>query len=193
MRMAMIKHEETFREQVSELHRLYEIQKILMKNLEQNPWSLKSTNALSQSSKLKLDLERPADEYIAALNRSDRAVEILDESEIELTLGPSCYSTRRKKPSETPSKSDSPSFSSSSTGSSHINRTSKIRETREESAGKCVGGRKLSNLRQVPEVNLGCQIGSNSNNSTVNLEDQLRQERLKQPPWFFQVLSLNMT
>ncbi|XLS44233.1 hypothetical protein HN51_001098, partial [Arachis hypogaea] len=34
MKMAMLKHEQTFREQVYELHRLYRIQKILMKNIE---------------------------------------------------------------------------------------------------------------------------------------------------------------
>ncbi|XP_021714433.1 uncharacterized protein LOC110682409 [Chenopodium quinoa] len=33
MRMAMLKHEETFREQVSELHRLYRIQKVLMESV----------------------------------------------------------------------------------------------------------------------------------------------------------------
>ncbi|OIT39361.1 PREDICTED: uncharacterized protein LOC109238193 [Nicotiana attenuata] len=33
MKMAMVKHEETFREQVYELHRLYHIQKILMKTI----------------------------------------------------------------------------------------------------------------------------------------------------------------
>jgi len=34
MRMAMLKHEETFREQVSELHRLYRMQKVLMQSVQ---------------------------------------------------------------------------------------------------------------------------------------------------------------
>ncbi|MED6196013.1 hypothetical protein PIB30_043200 [Stylosanthes scabra] len=34
MRMAMLKHEQTFKQQVYELHRLYRIQQALMKNME---------------------------------------------------------------------------------------------------------------------------------------------------------------
>ncbi|XP_016475605.1 uncharacterized protein LOC107797248 [Nicotiana tabacum] len=54
MKMAMVKHEETFREQVYELHRLYQIQKILMKTISSSQQHINE-----------------------------------DESNIELTLGPS--------------------------------------------------------------------------------------------------------
>lgn len=178
MRMAILKHEETFREQVYELHRLYQIQKTLMKNVEngrvvqvtQRGWNMKNAISLAQATnhlkdtqkkpEIKFDLERPAEEYSAESDGDE--VEIIDESEIELTLGPSSYYNRRKRV-DTPLTSDSGhSLSSSSTVSSHINKT-----TREDSSGM--------------------------RNSFDDLAERSSQERLKQPPWPFQVLSLNMT
>jgi len=197
MRVAMLKHEETFKEQVYELHRLYRIQKMLMKNIESSRPNGRSQELRNLKNKRsdhaqhkpqrKLDLERPAEEYIGESD-GDGVLEIIAESEIELTLGPSSYN-RRKKP-ETPLTSDSgPSFSSSSTGSSHINRTNswthqRIDTTREELNGYKVG------LVKVPDMTSGCHSRSTNN---IDVEEQLRQERLNQPPWFFQVLSLNMT
>ncbi|KAF5738247.1 hypothetical protein HS088_TW13G01143 [Tripterygium wilfordii] len=113
MRMAILKHEETFKEQVYELHRLYRIQKLMMKNIARNrPANGRSQQLWKSKSQIKLDLEQPGEENYGDL-------EIIDETEIELTLGPSTYN-QRKKP-DTPLTSDSgPSFSSSSTGSSRI-------------------------------------------------------------------------
>ncbi|KAF5736211.1 hypothetical protein HS088_TW14G00347 [Tripterygium wilfordii] len=164
MRMAMLKHEETFKEQVYELHRLYRIQKLLMKNIASNrPPNGRSQQLWNSNAKIKLDLEQPAEENYGDL-------EIIDETEIELTLGPSTYNRRKK--SDTPLTSDSgPSFSSSSRGSSRMNRTSSLTPPRTTRA-----------------------ILQGSKSSTVDVEEQLRQERLQQtPPWLFQVLSLNMT
>uniref|UniRef100_A0A2P2J6Y8 Uncharacterized protein LOC105116401 n=2 Tax=Rhizophora mucronata TaxID=61149 RepID=A0A2P2J6Y8_RHIMU len=200
MRVAMLKHEETFKEQVCELHRLYRIQKILMRKIEgncrpssgsQELWNAKTfknsnhAHDRQQKSTLKLDLEKPAEEYVAESN-DDRVLEFMDESEIQLTLGPTSYNRGRKKP-ETPRTSDSgPSFSSSSTGSSHINRTSQgTQQTTSYSPGQgfCNGGLVV----QVnPEMALDCQVAS-KNDSEV--EEQPIQERPKQPPWIFQVLS----
>ncbi|KAK4584829.1 hypothetical protein RGQ29_022494 [Quercus rubra] len=198
MRMAMLKHEETFKQQVYELHRLYQIQKMLMKNMEssrpngwnQELWNLKNELSFNQTNhnrgaqqkpQRKLDLEQPAEEYIAESD-GNGVLEIIDESEIELTLGPSSYN-RRKKP-ETPLTSDSgPSFSSTSTGSSHINRTSSY-TTRQELNGH------EPRLVQVPDMTLRYQSRSRNN---IDVEEQLRQDRLTQPSWFFQVLSLNTT
>ncbi|XP_004509078.1 uncharacterized protein [Cicer arietinum] len=188
MRMAMLKHEETFKEQVYELHRLYRMQKILMQNMEarrgvevkeQQEWYLKSAISLTQNAnhktlqkkaQIKFDLERPAEEDIA--ESDNEGLENIDETEIELTLGPSSYINRSKKV-ETPVTSYSGhSLSSSSTGSSDINKTRRSRthhhhHQREESHGI---------IRK-----------------SFDIEEQLRQERLKQSPWFFQVLNLNMT
>lgn len=189
MRMAMLKHEETFKEQVYELHRLYRIQKILMQNMEarrgvelsEREWYLKNAISLThkgaqEKAEMKFDLERPAEEHIA--ESEDGVVEVIDESEIELTLGPSSYNRRKKV--ETPLTSDSGhSLSSSSSGSSHINKT------REDSSGSII------RLVQVPgSTTTGCQNGIRN---SFDIEEQLRQERLKQSPWLFQVLNLNMT
>ncbi|KAJ6412953.1 hypothetical protein OIU84_005883 [Salix udensis] len=186
MRMAMLKHEETLKEQICELHRLYRIQKIMMRNIESSrpnernqelwrysrPSQSNLARDMQQKSKVKLDLEWPAEDCVAESN-ADRIVE---ESEIQLTLGPSSYDTR-KKPETPPLSSDSgPGRSSTSTGSSHLDRTK-----REELRG-CESG-----LFQVPGMAMGYQSESSS-----GVEEQLRQERLKQPPWLCQVLSLNM-
>ncbi|CAK8562507.1 unnamed protein product [Lathyrus sativus] len=187
MRMAMLKHEETFKQQVYELHRLYRIQKIMMQNMEakrsvevkEQEWYFRNAINLTQNAnhhkdtqekrtQIKFDLERPAEEHIAESD-DDEGIEIIDETEIELTLGPSRY-TRSKK-GETPITSDSGrSLSSSSSGSSDINKIRRYmtHTKREESSG----------------------IIRNS----FGIEEQLRQqERLKQSPWFFQVMNLNMT
>ncbi|XP_061338953.1 uncharacterized protein LOC133285696 [Gastrolobium bilobum] len=117
MRMAMLKHEETFKEQVYELHRLYRIQIILMKNMEasrgidvnQRGWSFKNAifgkfkNAISltqgghkkgaqKNPKMNIDLENPAREDIAESD-CDGNLEIINETEIELTLGHSSYNS----------------------------------------------------------------------------------------------------
>lgn len=188
MKMAMLKHEETFREQVYELHRLYQIQKNLMKNIAssrtigENPSSLNhigDRHIFQQKPDQNFDLERPAEAYTMELD-DNGAVEIEEEAHIELTLGPSSFHRRRK--SQTPLTSDSGlSFSSSSSGSSHIK---KIDRTR-----KGLNMPKWG-LVEVPESNPSFLSGRRNNS---NEEDQLRQDRLKESPWLFQVLSLNMT
>lgn len=200
MKMAMLKHEETFKEQVCELHRLYRIQKILMQNMEarrgvevsEREWYLKNALSLTHNKgaqekpEMKFDLERPSEEHIA--ESEDGVLEVIDESEIELTLGPSSYNRRKKV--ETPLTSDSGhSLSSSSSGSSHINKTrchGSHTTTREDSSGSII------RLVQVQgSTTPGCQSGRIRN--SFDIEEQLRQERLKQSPWLFQVLNLNMT
>lgn len=192
MRMAILKHEETFKEQVYELHRLYRIQKIMMRNIasSKNGRGLNQTKtfgSIHQKSIVKLDLERPGEEYVAESN-GDREVELIDENEIELTLGPTKYN-RRKKP-ETPLTSDSgPSFSSSSSGSSHINRTGYLNHQMAVKGREALNGQSLG-IVQVSDMTLGYQSGSKN---SFLVQDKFRQGRLKQPPWFSQVLSLNTT
>lgn len=161
MKMAMLKHEQTFKEQVYELHRLYQIQKMLMKNMQNQE------NVCFNYQQQKLDLDQPAtkeydqDHVTETLN--DQEIEE-DECEIELTLGPTSFNRRRRTTNKPESSDSVPSFSSSSTGSSHIKRIERI--TRENSSF-------LS--------------GSRRNNSSSS------DRSLKQPPWMYQVLSLNMT
>ncbi|KAJ6304764.1 hypothetical protein OIU76_002097 [Salix suchowensis] len=180
MRMAMLKHEETLKEQICELHRLYRIQKIMMRNIESSrpnernqelwrysrPSQSNLARDMQQKSIVKLDLEWPSSEDCVAESNADRIVE---ESEIQLTLGPSSYDTR-KKPSPPLSSDSGTGRSSTSTGSSHLNRTK-----REELRGCELG------LFQVPGMAMGYQ------NESSGVEEQVRQ-----PPWLCQVLSLNM-
>lgn len=133
------------------------------------------------NSRTRFDLEHPAD---------DDDAEFIDESEIELTLGPTKYMSRKKH--GTTSDSGPNSFSSSSTESaSHMNNNS----SRPSSSSMAKNqrdefiGRELR-LLQATDTTMGYQNGSKNN--VVELEEQFRQERLKHP-WFFQVASMNMT
>ncbi|XP_057960360.1 uncharacterized protein LOC131152621 [Malania oleifera] len=209
MKMAMLKHEETFKKQVYELHCLYQTQKTLMKNFESsmpNRRSLEiwdSKNGIGscqnfsnsnhhrdteQKQRKKLDLERPAEEYIAGSD-GDEMQEIEDESEIELTLGLSSYNPRKKAADTTLTSDSGPSFSSSSTGSSHTRRTSPGTQQRTITAKEELNSSGWGHM-QVNDMNPGFQSGRKI---SIDVEEQLRQERLKQPPWLFQVLGLNMT
>ncbi|CAJ1929347.1 unnamed protein product [Sphenostylis stenocarpa] len=137
MRMTMLKHQYTFKEQVYELHRLYRIQKILMKNMDANRgievnqrgWNLKNVISLTQNCyykgaeknpKLKFNLEISAMEDTAESD-SNGVLEILNETEIEMTLGPSCYN--RKKVETLLTSESTHSLSSSTTGSNLVNET----------------------------------------------------------------------
>ncbi|KAF7130658.1 hypothetical protein RHSIM_Rhsim10G0102400 [Rhododendron simsii] len=171
MKMAMLKHEETFKHQVYELHRLYHIQKILMKSIEnrrtngsvnrERYWDSNhhNNNNICRNSRTGIDLEQPAEEYIAECDGNGE-LEIEDESEIKLTLGPSSYGRRKKAAQTTPGSSVSgTSFSSSCSA-------------REEELLK---GDKWTR------------------NSSFGVEEELRIGRLELHPWLFQPLSLNMT
>lgn len=213
MKMAMLKHEEMFREQVYELHRLYRVQKLLMnnisrnreneqKNQDRNRWiNLKDENISSylnnshyihQQPRQKFDLEQPAEEHIANLD-CNGGLEIEDECKIELTLGPSSYYPTTRK-AKTPLTSDSGlSFSSSSSGSSSIkirDNSDGIRRTTDKITKKELTAHNWG-LAEVPNSSPsflnGRKNGTNDNN------EQLRQDRLQQPPWLFQVLSMNIT
>ncbi|KAI8032166.1 hypothetical protein LOK49_LG01G03209 [Camellia lanceoleosa] len=195
MKMAMLKHEETFKQQVYELHRLYRIQKILMmktstdqnskqKGQNQEIWDSRSgislnqmmNNNIHQKPPPELDLEQPAEEYVMECD-GDGELEIEDENEIRLTLGPTSYYRRRKK-AETPPSSDSgPSFSSSS--GTDI--------SREETRGQKWG------LTMVPDSNYGFQSARKNSFDVEEEQLSLSQDRLQQAPWLFQSLRLNMT
>lgn len=166
--------------QVHELHRLYRTQKTLMKNVEksrQSGWYPESwdkrneicfrqiyeqdaKNYYRTTHTAKLDLEQPAEDETEANNG---ALQTINETELELTLGPSSYNT-----------SDSGiTHSSSSTGSSH--------EGRRTDDTKQVTGQEMEVLG-VTGNSSGCQNGSNRGEKKM----------LDYPPWLFQVVSLNM-
>ncbi|XP_027361594.1 uncharacterized protein LOC113869469 [Abrus precatorius] len=198
LKMTMLKHEDTFKEQVHELHRLYRIQKILMKNMEVNQrgWNFKNAIGLTQNGyykgaqknpRVNFDLERPAMEDMTESDSDDGIMEFMNETEIELTLGPSSYN---RKKVETALTSDRRHGLCSSTGFSLINKTRckthhSSHATREELSGGMIG------FVQVPHSTSGCHSGIRN---SYDIEEQSRQERSKHPHLgFFQVLSLNTT
>lgn len=171
--------------QVFELHRLYQIQKMLMKNIatqtkrnEKGDQYIHFSHDIHQPPMQVLDLEPPAEGKIDAL-------EVEDESEIELTLGPSNYNPRRIA-AETPRTSDSGlSFSSSSTSSSHIQRTNSKSQRKTDRKKEELTAQKWG-LVEVPNSNPSFLSGRRNSSD-------MEQDRLQQPPWMFPVLSLNMT
>ncbi|XP_010547541.1 PREDICTED: uncharacterized protein LOC104819252 [Tarenaya hassleriana] len=129
MRVAILKHEETFKRQVYELHRLYQVQKMLMKNMETKQELRRQDNivktgigfirAVGEDDAELCDVFRGDLRRLDLDNMGGSDVENIDESEIELTLGPACYGRPRKKKSSGDSDSGRRSLSSStSTGSS---------------------------------------------------------------------------
>ncbi|XP_062203042.1 uncharacterized protein LOC133905297 [Phragmites australis] len=88
MKMAMLKHEETFRNQVHELHRLYRIQRRLMSGLSRaEPMSTRRRNKQPRRA---LNLQLPADEYIVSADEDGAG------TELELTLAVGGRSAARK-------------------------------------------------------------------------------------------------
>lgn len=170
MKMAMLKHEETFKEQVYELHRLYQTQKMLMTNMQRSRHIHHqeniSFNYKQQKSKFDLEhQETTANEYNHVKETLNNQEIEEDECEIELTLAPTSYNRKRNMTNKPESSDSVPSFSSSSTGSSHIKRIERI--TRDNSGF----------------------LNSNRRNNSSNSSDR----SLNQSPWMYQVLSLNMT
>ncbi|GAB4846913.1 hypothetical protein Ancab_025924 [Ancistrocladus abbreviatus] len=171
MREAILKHEEIFREQVCELHRLYRIQKVLMSSVEKNPSHRQKRERWISNRTDNHCHQQKAEVYIAESNANE-----IEESEIELTLGPSMYNNRRSKTVKLSYSGQS--LSSSSTGSSQVSKTSPREYQMTE-----VGFLKASET----------EVGLNENAQESNLgTDRLRQDGLKQPPWLFQALSLRL-
>ncbi|CAO2828193.1 unnamed protein product [Amaranthus hypochondriacus] len=183
MRMAMLKHEETFREQVNELHRLYRIQKMLMESVgvnkqQEEKQNLERYNLLESSKKpstidhyrqqLVLQQQpkpqRDAQEHIA---ESNGKIRMLEEGDIELTLslGPSSCNPRRRKMGKSESGQ---SISSSSTGSSQTRKTSPKENNTTTWAGFTHQGS-------------GMEPGFSNGQQNSN------------PPWLYQALSLKLT
>ncbi|KAJ4890990.1 Uncharacterized protein Rs2_30738 [Raphanus sativus] len=139
MKMAMLKHEETFKQQVYELHRLYQVQKILMKSMQVN--KVNDVNPGLGSFVRRVD---GPENFAHGGESGGNDIEIMDESEIELTLGPSCYGgdlmrmNKKKKNNSSLEMMDGNlnsgrrSFSSSSTGSSNNNHNNLEDQVRQE-------------------------------------------------------------
>ncbi|WVZ90953.1 hypothetical protein U9M48_037203 [Paspalum notatum var. saurae] len=96
MKMAMLKHEETFRQQVHELHRLYRIQRQLMSDLTSRDDEPVPTRRRSKQPRRALDLQLPADEYIVSADEDEEAAAAGAELELTLAVGGRSNAGRRK-------------------------------------------------------------------------------------------------
>lgn len=183
--------------QVSELHRLYRVQKMLMRDMKrsalkrpetcehgddggldrwraENKPTLFGSHGAQERPRRALDLERPAEEYMED-DCEDASLEVEDEDEIELTLATGSRRRRKKEEASFTSESGA-SFSSSST----------------ESGGE---NPKLQDwgLFQFAGMNRGFPGEKKSEKGSEFSVETMRQDGLKHPPWLFQCLSLNMT
>ncbi|KAJ0234343.1 hypothetical protein HA466_0273820 [Hirschfeldia incana] len=143
MKLAMLKHEETFKQQVYELHRLYQVQKILMKNMQIDEGNNVSSERGTSITRVDHDIDQPGN-FPGGGESGGNNREIMDESEIELTLGPSCYGgdlmrmNKKKKNNSWPEIMDENlnsgrrSFLSSSTGSINNNHNNLQEQVRQE-------------------------------------------------------------
>ncbi|XP_008787158.1 uncharacterized protein LOC103705278 [Phoenix dactylifera] len=195
MKMAMLKQEETFRHQVHELHRLYRVQKLLMRDTMKRQrasahyrpglerWIVENERGSNQpcySSYLDqrkphdqtLDLEVPAEECIGK-DDGDTMLEAKDESYLELTLAIGSSRRQRKKEEASFTSDSGVSFSSSSSDSGAV-------KLNGQEWGLC----------QVPGITMSFQ---DERKSGFSVEERMGQDGLKQPPWLFQCLNLNMT
>lgn len=149
--------------QLRELHRLYQIQKSLMKKIGSSVPNGGSPPDLAgqidrTGSKLQkgVDLESPAEDSNSG-SAGTGAIDTIEESQIELTLGLSSYNTSTSRSKKDDVELSSSSFSSSSIGSSdHI-------------------------------------VSSNRAGAAAKQEQLLKSKGPNHPPWIFQVLSLNST
>ena len=157
--------------QVHELHRLYQVQKLLMNDMKAElKRQRKSSCYIHQFQRTPcqaLDLELPAEEYIGK-DIEDTRQEVEEENDLELTLA---TGSRRRRKNENSFTSDSgASFSSSSTESG--------------------GGVKLNcnndwGLFHVPDINIASY--QSESKSKFNAKEQMSEAR---PPWFFQCLNM---
>ncbi|PAN48999.1 hypothetical protein GQ55_9G431400 [Panicum hallii var. hallii] len=174
MKMAMLKQEETFRQQVQELHRLYRVQKLLMTD---------AANAAAMPAATRCDLEderRAAENHAGSSKSWDDAYPeqgkattpqlALQESELELTLSLGCFGTAGKKAAakkETSSSVDSrTSISSSSTESGSPDRRLVL---------------------PAPSL-IGSAAAIRPGAGSVG--QRLEQDGLQQPPWLHKCLNL---
>ncbi|KAL5206745.1 hypothetical protein ABZP36_034954 [Zizania latifolia] len=120
MKMAMLKHEETFRQQVHELHRLYRIQRQLMSDLTMAELSSgrRRQPRRSRHPRRALNLQLPADEYIVSAAAADD--DDNDTAELDLTLAVGGRASAVRKCSNAVAAAGSSPFASDCSGSTGL-------------------------------------------------------------------------
>uniref|UniRef100_A0A0D9VVM1 Uncharacterized protein n=1 Tax=Leersia perrieri TaxID=77586 RepID=A0A0D9VVM1_9ORYZ len=178
MKMAMLKQEETFKHQVQELHRLYQVQKLLM-----TAGSASSATTMAGGIMISCRPEdeeneagssrRPWDAY----NKQQAPTHtVVEESELELTLGIGSFAFGTA--GEANAAKEAPSSSVDS-------RTSNSSSSTESGSPNC---RATPHHKRPSRLGSSSVAGSGVGSSQQHLE--LEHDALKQPPWLHQCLNL---
>ncbi|KAL5209528.1 hypothetical protein ABZP36_005151 [Zizania latifolia] len=165
MKMAMLKQEETFKQQVHELHRLYRVQKQLMSELNRSP-ELNCRRLQRRKKQLRrraLDLQLPADEHIV-VGGAGEATPPSREDELELTLAVG--------------------------GGGRANRRDNKRRDSSPFTSNCSAGRRLTTSSSSTDSDCALRPPPCPRAMAFDLQD--RMTTTTQPPWLLQRLSLRM-
>lgn len=218
MRMAMLKHEETFREQVYELHRLYRIQKMLMNttvgvNKQQNDHQQKQDQIRShvadqiRASSFAVDnqrqqAQRNTDDQVGtrladhhtphqeriAESNNNNNQMIKKIDESEIELTLSLGPTTYTRRRLRPDKSESGQSVSSSSTGSSQTRKISPKDSRMSSTRDFTWGAATGNI-----------ISNNNNKNTFShqgsesVDPGFSNGQQNNPPWMFQALSLKLS
>ncbi|KAF0922270.1 hypothetical protein E2562_031161 [Oryza meyeriana var. granulata] len=171
MKMAMLKQEETFKQQVQELHRLYRVQKRLMTAGSET--TMPTIRCMPEDEHHAEENEagssRPWDAYPAISDKQRAPTTVLEESELELTLAIGSFGrttttmTKKDAPSSSVDSRTSNSSSSTESGSPHF--------------------------RAMMPSRLGSSSAAGVGTTQQHLELE-QEDALKQPPWLHQCLNL---
>ncbi|CAN6450712.1 unnamed protein product [Victoria cruziana] len=197
LKSTMLKHEETFKEQICELHRLYRVQKVLMNDVKKKNMILQQTTRVTAAPTFgtqrppssqaiihqahgslriqrMIDLEHPAEEpVLECIEDAATECESDQETDIELTLSTGC---KKKK------KKDQPSYC-------NVGKPFPSATTKSDSGHVPMTG---SNLRLRERLTgPGWESFQDEQKRTYTDEELSRQKG--QPLWLFPVLSLNVT
>ncbi|KAJ8460589.1 hypothetical protein OPV22_033515 [Ensete ventricosum] len=172
MKTIMLKQEETFRLQVHELHRLYRIQKLLMPNTK--------TAAMKMRRHMKPDIELWNVASKTCLNQpSQHRRQPLCSLDLE---APAEYIRRHNGDEESDLEL------TLATGSSRAQRTRKDASFTSDS-GSTFSSSSIESGGIVPDISTSFR---NERNGGLNIEEQMRQDAVKQPPWLFQCTKQDM-
>uniref|UniRef100_J3LQ32 Uncharacterized protein n=1 Tax=Oryza brachyantha TaxID=4533 RepID=J3LQ32_ORYBR len=179
MKMAMLKQEETFKQQVQELHRLYRVQKLMMTtagSATAMPAAIRCTP--EDEHHAEEENEAGSSQAYAAYAASERqaaaaATAVVDESELELTLAIGTTTTKKEAPSSSVDSRTSNSSSSTESGSPQFGATT-------------MAPHRPSRLRSSSSSVKVVGAGTTTTQQRLDME----QDALKHPPWLHQCLNL---
>ncbi|CAM0955584.1 unnamed protein product [Alopecurus aequalis] len=165
MKMAMLKQEETFKQQVQELHRLYRVQQLLMTGM---PNTVPSVRYKPDDEQLAQEKDAGSSRSWGPEQRKAPPPTVIEEGDLDLTLAIGSLVTAETKRTRKDTSSSVDSRASISSSSSNS------------------GSPDCRVLPPHPS-----QLGSSGvKASTANDGQPIEQEGIKHPPWLHQCLNL---